>query len=143
LGRFVLPSVCLLFAVLACGLLFLLRFTLFTSISLRLRLTLLCLRLTRSDFNHLTFVATFVAAVSLLLPYLCLGIRLASALGEWLEKTQIPASSGQGVVKIIGTSPQSIDEAEDRDRWTKLLNKLDIRQPAGGMVSNKQQVRPQ
>jgi len=66
-------------------------------------------------------------------------LKLASALGEWLEKTQIPASSGQGVVKIIGTSPQSIDEAEDRDRWTKLLNKLDIRQPAGGMVSNKQQ----
>jgi carbamoyl-phosphate synthase large subunit len=32
-------------------------------------------------------------------------------------------------VPIIGTSPESIDVAEDRERFQKLLNKLDLRQP--------------
>jgi len=66
-------------------------------------------------------------------------LKLATELGATLERMQIPASSGEGVVKVIGTSPTSIDEAEDRDLWTKLLTKLDIRQPAGGMVTNKEQ----
>ncbi len=33
-------------------------------------------------------------------------------------------------VPIIGTSPDSIDAAEDRERFQKLLNKLNLRQPA-------------
>lgn len=33
-------------------------------------------------------------------------------------------------VPIIGTSPESIDVAEDRERFQKLLNKLNLRQPA-------------
>lgn len=33
-------------------------------------------------------------------------------------------------VPIIGTSPDSIDLAEDRERFQQLLNKLDLRQPA-------------
>ena len=33
-------------------------------------------------------------------------------------------------VPIIGTSPESIDIAEDRERFQKLLHKLDLRQPA-------------
>lgn len=32
-------------------------------------------------------------------------------------------------VPIIGTSPESIDVAEDRERFQKLLNKLGLRQP--------------
>ncbi len=32
-------------------------------------------------------------------------------------------------VPIIGTSPESIDVAEDRERFQQLLNKLDLRQP--------------
>ncbi|NYK82180.1 hypothetical protein, partial [Salmonella enterica] len=32
-------------------------------------------------------------------------------------------------VSIIGTSPESIDVAEDRERFQKLLNKLGLRQP--------------
>ncbi|MFP3534362.1 hypothetical protein SB763_33965, partial [Burkholderia sp. SIMBA_042] len=32
-------------------------------------------------------------------------------------------------VPIIGTSPESIDIAEDRERFQKLLNKLGLRQP--------------
>ena len=32
-------------------------------------------------------------------------------------------------VKILGTSPDSIDRAEDRERFTEVLNKLNLRQP--------------
>jgi carbamoyl-phosphate synthase large subunit len=39
-------------------------------------------------------------------------------------------------VKIIGTSPETIDLAEDRDRFRKIMEKLDIPQPASGMASN-------
>jgi carbamoyl-phosphate synthase large subunit len=39
-------------------------------------------------------------------------------------------------VKIIGTSPESIDLAEDRKRFEALLNKLDIPQSPGGMASS-------
>ena len=39
-------------------------------------------------------------------------------------------------VKIIGTSPDSIDLAEDRDRFRKIIQKLGIPQPESGMASN-------
>ena len=39
-------------------------------------------------------------------------------------------------VKIIGTSPETIDLAEDRDRFRKIMEKLNIPQPASGMASN-------
>jgi carbamoyl-phosphate synthase large subunit len=39
-------------------------------------------------------------------------------------------------VKIIGTSPETIDLAEDRDRFRKIMEKLDIPQPESGMASN-------
>ncbi|MBC7882971.1 MAG: carbamoyl-phosphate synthase large subunit [Anaerolineae bacterium] len=42
-----------------------------------------------------------------------------------LEKAGVP---------IWGTSPDSIDIAEDRERFEKLLNQLNIRQPANGMA---------
>ena len=35
-------------------------------------------------------------------------------------------------VPILGTSPDSIDRAEDRERFQALLQKLDLRQPANG-----------
>jgi carbamoyl-phosphate synthase large subunit len=35
-------------------------------------------------------------------------------------------------VKIIGTSPDSIDRAEDRERFKELLDKLSLRQPENG-----------
>jgi hypothetical protein len=40
---------------------------------------------------------------------------------------------GKGFTQVWGTSPESIDRAEDRDRWMELLTKLNIRQPAGGV----------
>ncbi len=39
-------------------------------------------------------------------------------------------------VPIIGTSPESIDLAEDRKRFGKLLNELEIPQPAGGTATS-------
>ena len=38
-------------------------------------------------------------------------------------------------VKIIGTSPESIDLAEDRDRFRKMMAKLGIPEPESGMAS--------
>ena len=46
---------------------------------------------------------------------------------------------GVGVVKIWGTQPDKIDEAEDRDRWMALLERLEIRQPPGGVATNEQE----
>ncbi len=37
-------------------------------------------------------------------------------------------------VKIIGTSPESIDLAEDRQRFAELLRRLDIQQPENGIA---------
>ena len=40
-------------------------------------------------------------------------------------------------VTILGTSPDSIDRAEDRERFQRLLRKLNIRQPENGIATNK------
>jgi len=42
-------------------------------------------------------------------------------------------------VKIIGTSPETIDLAEDRDQFRKIMEKLNIPQPASGMASNMEE----
>ena len=39
-------------------------------------------------------------------------------------------------VPIIGTSPESIDLAEDRKRFGKLLEELEIPQPPGAMATS-------
>jgi carbamoyl-phosphate synthase large subunit len=38
--------------------------------------------------------------------------------------------------KIIGTSPRSIDIAEDRELFSELVNRLELRQPANGLARN-------
>jgi len=42
-------------------------------------------------------------------------------------------------VKIIGTSPGMIDLAEDRDRFRKMMEKLEIPEPESGMASTIQE----
>ncbi len=42
-------------------------------------------------------------------------------------------------VKILGTTPETIDLAEDRDRFRKIMQELDIPQPVSGMASNMEQ----
>jgi len=39
-------------------------------------------------------------------------------------------------VKILGTSPETIDLAEDRDRFRKIMRELGIPEPESGMASN-------
>ncbi|MBW2215725.1 MAG: carbamoyl-phosphate synthase large subunit, partial [Deltaproteobacteria bacterium] len=50
----------------------------------------------------------------------------------------ISVSLAEAGVTILGTSPDSIDQAEDRDRFQKLLKKLDILQPENGIATNKE-----
>jgi carbamoyl-phosphate synthase large subunit len=40
-------------------------------------------------------------------------------------------------VPILGTSPDSIDLAEDRERFAKLVSKLDLKQPANGIARSR------
>lgn len=42
-------------------------------------------------------------------------------------------------VKILGTTPETIDLAEDRDRFRHVIDKLGIPQPESGMASNMEE----
>ena len=42
-------------------------------------------------------------------------------------------------VKILGTTPETIDLAEDRDRFRDVINKLGIPQPESGMAGNMEE----
>ncbi len=44
-------------------------------------------------------------------------------------------------VPIIGTTPESIDKAEDRDLFQAMLKKLDIAQPANGIAVNFEEAK--
>ncbi|MEM5585302.1 MULTISPECIES: carbamoyl-phosphate synthase large subunit [unclassified Roseibium] len=58
---------------------------------------------------------------------------------------QTPLKLAQTLVKagvpILGTSPDMIDLAEDRDRFQKLLVKLDLKQPENGIAYSVEQGR--
>ncbi|HDS05479.1 MAG TPA: carbamoyl-phosphate synthase large subunit, partial [Deltaproteobacteria bacterium] len=51
----------------------------------------------------------------------------------------IAADLAKAGVKIIGTSPETIDLAEDRDRFREMMEKLGIPMPQAGMASNMEQ----
>src|SRR5260370_33337246 len=44
-------------------------------------------------------------------------------------------------VRILGTSPDSIDLAEDRKRFARLLSELNITQPASGSATTRAEAR--
>ena len=44
-------------------------------------------------------------------------------------------------IPILGTSPDAIDLAEDRDRFQKLLHRLDLKQPRNGIAYSIEQAR--
>lgn len=48
----------------------------------------------------------------------------------------IAADLAQAGVRILGTSPETIDLAEDRDRFRHIMDKLDIPMPESGMAVN-------
>ncbi|MEQ9486407.1 carbamoyl-phosphate synthase large subunit [Coleofasciculus sp. F4-SAH-05] len=58
-------------------------------------------------------------------------LKLAVPLQEFLNNPEIPTSVP---TKIWGTSPDSIDIAEDRERFEKILRQLDIKQPPNGIA---------
>jgi carbamoyl-phosphate synthase large subunit len=47
----------------------------------------------------------------------------------------------QAKVPILGTSPDMIDLAEDRDRFKQLLHKLGLRQPTSGIATSPKEAR--
>jgi len=53
-------------------------------------------------------------------------------LAEPLEKAKVP---------ILGTSPDMIDLAEDRDRFKQLLDKLGLKQPQNGIATSPSEAR--
>jgi carbamoyl-phosphate synthase large subunit len=53
-------------------------------------------------------------------------------LAESLEKANVP---------ILGTSPDMIDLAEDRDRFKKLLDKLGLKQPQNAIATSPEEAR--
>ena len=53
-------------------------------------------------------------------------------LAEALEKANVP---------ILGTSPDAIDLAEDRDRFKQLLEQLKLRQPKSGIATSPERAR--
>ncbi|HEY9012974.1 MAG TPA: carbamoyl-phosphate synthase large subunit [Devosia sp.] len=53
-------------------------------------------------------------------------------LAEAVQKAGVP---------ILGTQPSSIDLAEDRDLFSKLLNRLDLKQPKNGIAYSLEQAR--
>ncbi len=61
-----------------------------------------------------------------------LGGQTPLKLARLLEEAGVP---------IIGTSPESIDLAEDRDRFAALLDLLDIAYPASGMASTLEEAQ--
>ncbi|WP_424094341.1 carbamoyl-phosphate synthase large subunit [Moorena producens] len=61
-------------------------------------------------------------------------LKLAVPLQEALKVSSLKVSNQQLVTQIWGTSPDSIDVAEDRERFEKILRKLDIKQPPNGIA---------
>ncbi|MBW4568887.1 MAG: carbamoyl-phosphate synthase large subunit [Tolypothrix carrinoi HA7290-LM1] len=69
-------------------------------------------------------------------------LKLAVPLQEYLNKVgnseesnQLPITNSQfPITQIWGTSPDSIDMAENRERFEKILNELNIAQPPNGMA---------
>ncbi|MBM5790935.1 MAG: carbamoyl-phosphate synthase large subunit [Cyanobacteria bacterium M_surface_10_m1_298] len=64
-------------------------------------------------------------------------LKLAIPLLRWLES---PAGQATGT-RIWGTSPESIDSAEDREQFEAILRKLDIRQPRNGLARSEAEAR--
>jgi len=60
-------------------------------------------------------------------------LKLALPLMHWLESAEGQATG----TKLWGTSPQSIDLAEDREQFETVLRRLEIRQPLNGIARSE------
>ena len=57
-------------------------------------------------------------------------LKLSLPIVNWLEKSENDKLN----TKVLGTSPKSIDLAEDREQFEKVLRRLNIRQPKNGIA---------
>ena len=64
-------------------------------------------------------------------------LKLALPIQQYLEENKLMSASGAGPVRIWGTSPDSIDAAEDRKRFNAILDELKIEQPKGGIARSE------
>jgi carbamoyl-phosphate synthase large subunit len=56
-------------------------------------------------------------------------------------QTPLKLSSALPEGLVLGTSPESIDLAEDRERWNALCGRLEIPQPAGGTATSLEEAQ--
>ncbi len=54
---------------------------------------------------------------------------------------KLAAALEQAEIPILGTSPDAIDLAEDRERFQRLLQQLDLKQPANGTAKSLEQAK--
>ncbi|WP_320667665.1 carbamoyl-phosphate synthase large subunit [Prochlorococcus sp. MIT 1307] len=64
-------------------------------------------------------------------------LKLSLPLLKWLKESKISESK----TRIWGTSPTSIDQAENRELFEQILRKLDIRQPKNGIARTVEEAR--
>ena len=64
-------------------------------------------------------------------------LKLALPLLRWLKSDD----GLQTGTRILGTSPDSIDRAEDREQFEAILRQLDIRQPRNGLARSEEEAR--
>ena len=65
-------------------------------------------------------------------------LKLAIPLQKYLESSKLQNPNSE-LIKIWGTSPDSIDTAEDRERFEQILWELDIKQPPNGIARSFQE----
>ncbi|OIW15763.1 hypothetical protein TanjilG_04298 [Lupinus angustifolius] len=64
-------------------------------------------------------------------------LKLSLPLQQYLDEYKPACASGVGYVRIWGTSPDSIDAAENRERFNVIINELKIEQPKGGIARSE------
>ncbi|XP_009358250.2 carbamoyl-phosphate synthase large chain, chloroplastic-like [Pyrus x bretschneideri] len=64
-------------------------------------------------------------------------LKLSLPIQQYLDENKPECASGNGHVRIWGTSPASIDDAEDREKFNTILNELKIEQPKGGIARSE------
>ncbi|KAL2346873.1 hypothetical protein Fmac_000873 [Flemingia macrophylla] len=64
-------------------------------------------------------------------------LKLSLPIQQYLDEQKPACASGVGYVRIWGTSPDSIDIAEDRERFNVMLHELKIEHPKGGIARSE------